>query len=83
MEGFEEDPAAAFLAREQDELAGIADDTLGFSTDNPSVSSSQLEGQGSTWLDHFIPEQVPTVTEEPQSMDFFGGGVTEVSSYHW
>ncbi len=31
MEGFEEvDPAAAFLAREQDELAGIADDTLGF-----------------------------------------------------
>lgn len=40
MEGFEEDPAAAFLAREQDELAGIADDTLGFSTDNPSVSSS-------------------------------------------
>lgn len=29
MEGLEEDPAAAFLAREQDELAGIADDTLG------------------------------------------------------
>ena len=29
MEGFEEDPAAAFLAREQDDLAGIADDTLG------------------------------------------------------
>ena len=26
---FEEDPAAAFLAREQDELAGIAEDTLG------------------------------------------------------
>ena len=30
MEGFEEDPAAAFLAREQDELADIAADTLGF-----------------------------------------------------
>lgn len=29
MEGFEEDPAAAFLAREQDELADIAADTLG------------------------------------------------------
>lgn len=28
MEGFEEDPAAAFLAREQDELADIADDAL-------------------------------------------------------
>ncbi len=32
MEGFEEDPAAAFLAREQDELAGIAADTLGMET---------------------------------------------------
>ncbi len=29
MEGFEEDPAAAFLAREQNELADIAADTLG------------------------------------------------------
>lgn len=28
----EEDPAAAFLAREQDELAEIAEDTLGFNT---------------------------------------------------
>ena len=28
--GFEEDPAAAFLAREQNELADIAEDTLGF-----------------------------------------------------
>lgn len=37
-EGFEEDPAAAFLAREQDELAGIADDTLGFTTGGPAVS---------------------------------------------
>ena len=27
--GFEEDPAAAFLAREQDELADIAGETLG------------------------------------------------------
>ena len=25
---FDEDPAAAFLAREQDDLAGITDDTL-------------------------------------------------------
>lgn len=39
MEGFEEDPAAAFLAREQDDLAGIADDTLGIpATDNTTVS---------------------------------------------
>ena len=28
-----EDPAAAFLAREQDQLAGIADDTLGIGTE--------------------------------------------------
>ncbi len=27
---FEDDPAAAFLAREQNELADIAEDTLGF-----------------------------------------------------
>lgn len=39
MEGFEEDPAAAFLAREQDDLAGIADDTLGIpDTDDNTVS---------------------------------------------
>ena len=36
---FEEDPAAAFLAREQDELAGIADDTLGVTTADTEVSS--------------------------------------------
>ena len=36
MEGVEEDPAAAFLAREQDELADIAADTLGFT---PSEST--------------------------------------------
>lgn len=35
---FEDDPAAAFLAREQDELAGIADDTLGFGTGDTVVS---------------------------------------------
>ena len=29
---FEEDPAAAFLAREQDELADIAGETLGTSS---------------------------------------------------
>lgn len=41
MEGLEEDPAAAFLAREQDELADIADDTLGGfeSTAQTTVSS--------------------------------------------
>lgn len=38
MEG-EEDPAAAFLAREQDELADIAGETLGFtSTETTEVS---------------------------------------------
>lgn len=38
---FEEDPAAAFLAREQDELAGIADDTLGVTTADTEVSCCQ------------------------------------------
>ena len=35
---FDEDPAAAFLAREQDELAGIADETFGMTTDTLGVS---------------------------------------------
>lgn len=38
MTGFEEDPAAAFLAREQDELADIVEDTLGFGTGDSVVS---------------------------------------------
>lgn len=42
MEGLEEDPAAAFLAREQDELAGIADDTLGFTADTMVRLSNSL-----------------------------------------
>ena len=36
--GFEDDPAAAFLAREQDELADIAGDTLGLGVGNSEVS---------------------------------------------
>ena len=36
-----EDPAAAFLAREQDQLAGIADDTLGIGTE---VCDSRMLG---------------------------------------
>jgi len=42
---FEEDPAAAFLAREQDELADIAEDTLGFTPGASEVSLSQKKGQ--------------------------------------
>lgn len=38
---FDEDPAAAFLAQEQDELAGIAEDTLGLGTE-----ASELCGFG-------------------------------------
>lgn len=38
--GFEEDPAAAFLAREQDELADIAGDTLGFTPGASEVSEN-------------------------------------------
>ena len=41
---FEEDPAAAFLAREQDELAEIADDTLGFTPGASEVSLNQKGG---------------------------------------
>ena len=35
----EEDPAADFLAREQDELAGIVDDTLGYT---PNVNAEPV-----------------------------------------
>ena len=35
---FEEDPAAAFLAREQDELGGLVEDTLGFTPGASEVS---------------------------------------------
>ena len=35
---FEEDPAAAFLAREQNELADIVEDTLGYSVGATEVS---------------------------------------------
>lgn len=35
----EEDPAAAFLAREQDELADIAEDTLGFTSSEVAAVS--------------------------------------------
>lgn len=35
----EEDPAAAFLAREQDELADIAEDTLGFTSSEVTAVS--------------------------------------------
>jgi len=42
---FEEDPAAAFLAREQDELADIAEDPLGFMPGASEVSLSQRKGQ--------------------------------------
>lgn len=39
--GFEEDPAAAFLAREQNELADIAEDTLGFTPGASEVRGEQ------------------------------------------
>ena len=44
----EEDPAAAFLAREQDDLAGIAEDTLGFTPDPapaPAGNGSEMVSQ--------------------------------------
>lgn len=41
-----EDPAAAFLAREQDELADIAEDTLGFTPGASDVSFSRKKGGG-------------------------------------
>lgn len=44
--GLEEDPAAAFLAREQDELADIAEDTLGFASGGTTVRTrKQGDGQ--------------------------------------
>jgi len=46
----EEDPAAAFLAREQDELSGIVDDTLGFSSEQ--AVGELLAREGSTISGH-------------------------------
>lgn len=50
---FEDDPAAAFLAREQNELAGIAEDTLGMGLE---VSRTALRfGRGrQTSILHFL-----------------------------
>lgn len=42
---FDDDPAAAFLAREQDELAGIVDDTLGFTPGASEVRRSVRVGE--------------------------------------
>lgn len=41
--GIEEDPAAAFLAREQDELADIAGETLGLGAGDTVVSEEALK----------------------------------------
>ncbi|XP_064395972.1 clathrin light chain A-like [Halichondria panicea] len=57
MEGFEEDPAAAFLAREQDELAGIAADTLGMETSTTRAEDGQPPEQ---------PEQLDFFSTEPE-----------------
>ena len=50
--GIEEDPAAAFLAREQDELADIAGDTLGFQTGDSVVSKGP--GSWSVYIWHIL-----------------------------
>ena len=49
----QDDPAAAFLAREQDELAGVLDeDTLGYTT--TAVSVWRLRGQFQNSLSHLF-----------------------------
>ena len=40
----EDDPAAAFLAREQDELGGLVEDTLGFTPGASEVSLAPKSG---------------------------------------
>ena len=41
----EEDPAAAFLAREQDELAGLEDDNFGATNDEQTAQEPQGKGR--------------------------------------
>ena len=44
----EEDPAAAFLAREQDELKGLEDDNFGASNDTQTAQEPQGNGDLTT-----------------------------------
>ena len=52
--GFEEDPAAAFLAREQDELADIAGETLGVGVGD-SEARQRAERERSVTCHNFSP----------------------------
>lgn len=86
--GFEDDPAAAFLAREQDELADIAGDALGFGTGD-SVVSIQCTGVVSFVALPSVPSHTHTNTSKtgqvpPQQDigDMMNGDIgQEVKSY--
>ena len=60
--GVEEDPAAAFLAREQDELADIAGDTLGFGTGDSVVSRARGTVRYSRLMYWYVILSPPTHT---------------------
>jgi len=71
--GLDEDPAADFLAREQQELAGLEDDGFGgLTSDAPAVDANQenpaVSGDG---LDFFGDDLVPSTDPVP-AQDFFG-----------
>ncbi|XP_054722521.1 clathrin light chain A-like isoform X2 [Uloborus diversus] len=76
----EEDPAADFLAREQDELAGLEDDTLGLGTAQNSAPSDfpdETFGSQNSLHEHLngpsegLPptqQRTPVQREEPQKI---------------
>jgi len=71
--GLDDDPAADFLAREQQELAGLEDDGFGgLASDSPAVDVNQenptVSGDG---LDFFADDLVPSTDPVP-AQDFFG-----------
>lgn len=83
VNGLDEDPAAAFLAKEQDELADIVGDTLGFGTGDAEVSEPEA-----SVLPWFSPTQIrhpQTGQEVPQQQDlgeFFTGDMGEEVRLH-
>jgi len=78
--GLDEDPAADFLAREQQELAGLEDDGFGglasdpppenLSQENPAVAGDGLD----FFADDLVPSTVPAPAQDGLGVSDFGSG---------
>jgi len=78
--GLDEDPAADFLAREQQELAGLEDDGFGgLASDPPAENLSQenpaVAGDGLDFFaDDLVPSTVPAPAQDGLGVSDFGSG---------